>query len=124
MDLIKEINEKYLALEAEVDNKLEKIKRDEIKFEKCNAVAMEKSQKNQTDKMLTFEEAMTRNANLLKSLEMTKARLRSRSTFSPVEQILENALKNYKMDLELSQSEGNGRRHHHTATENIYDTVP
>ncbi|KAM7352620.1 uncharacterized protein ACRADG_005067 [Cochliomyia hominivorax] len=120
MDLIKEINEKYLALEAEVDSKLEKIKREEIKFEKNNVAAMDKSQKVQTEKILTFEESMTRNANLLKSLEMTKARLRSRSTFSPVEQILEKALQNYKTDLELSQTD----RNNHTLTDNIYDTVP
>lgn len=51
---------------------------------------------------------------------MTKARLRSRSTFSPVEKILEKALYNYKKDLEMSDN----MRNHHPTTENIYDTVP
>ena len=57
----------------------------------------------------------------LKSLEMTKARLRSRSTFSPLEHILEKALQNYKMDLEANVTHPPG---HLNITENVYDTVP
>lgn len=41
-------------------------KRDEIKFDKNNAVFLEKSQKSQTDKIMTFDKAMARNSNLLK----------------------------------------------------------
>ena len=36
---------------------------------------------------------------------MTKARLRSRSTFSPVEQILERAIENYKRDLRAARAQ-------------------
>ncbi|XP_061389514.1 uncharacterized protein LOC133324690 [Musca vetustissima] len=113
MDIIKEINDKFMALEAEVDSKLDAVKREEAKFEK-NATSLERKSQNQE------EEAMVRNANLIKSLEMTKARLRSRSTFSPVEQILEKALSNYKMDLLRSHQR---KTQNCNAAENIYDTV-
>ncbi|XP_017491731.1 PREDICTED: uncharacterized protein LOC108379884 [Rhagoletis zephyria] len=86
MDVISEINEKYSALEAEIDKRLEKIKADEKKLEK-----LQEQNGNQTAAQTT------------KSLEIAKARLRSRSTFSPVEQILEKAIANYKRDLETSQ---------------------
>lgn len=36
----------------------------------------------------------------LQSLEIAKARLRSRSTYSPVEKLLQRALSNYKNELE------------------------
>ncbi|XP_075149843.1 uncharacterized protein LOC142223896 [Haematobia irritans] len=121
MDLIKEINDKFSALEAEIDTKLEAVKREEDKWEKANAISKEnKDQQDQVPKMLTCEQAVARNVNLLKSLEMTKARLRSRSTYSPVEQILEKALTDYKMDLQSSQGVGHV---HRNASENIYDTV-
>ncbi|XP_005175902.1 uncharacterized protein LOC101900944 [Musca domestica] len=118
MDIIKEINEKFMALEAEVDSKLDAVKREEEKFEKNAAISIENKSYNQEPKILTYDEAMVRNANLIKSLEMTKARLRSRSTFSPVEQILEKALANYKMDLMRSY-----RKDNRSNAENIYDTV-
>ena len=73
---------------------------------------------------------------------MAKARLRSRSTFSPVEQILEKAIENYKRDLRLARqqkqqqaeeeecgerrelkpnsNQANNQNHH----ENIYEMVP
>ncbi|XP_073822096.1 uncharacterized protein [Musca autumnalis] len=119
MDIIKEINDKFMALEAEVDTKLDAVKREEEKIEK-DAISIERKLQNQEPKILTYEEAMVRNTNLIKSLEMTKARLRSRSTFSPVEQILEKALSNYKMDLLRSYQK---ETHNHNTTENIYDTV-
>ncbi|XP_013104237.1 uncharacterized protein LOC106084852 [Stomoxys calcitrans] len=121
MDLLKEINDKFLALEAEIDSKLESVKREEDKWERNNAMCMEKkAQQDQALKILTYEQALVRNSNLLKSLEMTKARLRSRSTYSPVEQILEKTLTNYKIDLQTSQQE---EGIHRRLTENIYDTV-
>ncbi|XP_067625949.1 uncharacterized protein [Eurosta solidaginis] len=102
MDVIGEINEKYSALEAEIDSRLEKIKTEEKKLEKLQEQRSNKSS-SQTNKVLSYEESLTRNTNLLKSLEIAKARLRSRSTFSPVEQILEKAIANYKRDLEMAQ---------------------
>ncbi|XP_036329142.1 uncharacterized protein LOC118741316 [Rhagoletis pomonella] len=102
MDVISEINEKYSALEAEIDKRLEKIKADEKKLEKLQEQNGNQTAA-QTTKVLSYEESIARNTNLLKSLEIAKARLRSRSTFSPVEQILEKAIANYKRDLETSQ---------------------
>lgn len=56
---------------------------------------------------------------------MTKARLRSRSTFSPLEHVLEKSLQNYMLDLEASQNESNAthRYGHWNSAENIYDTA-
>ncbi|CAD6998747.1 uncharacterized protein LOC101460180 [Ceratitis capitata] len=102
MDVISEINEKYSALEAEIDRRLEKIKTEENKLERLQEQRSHKSS-IQTTKALSYEESILRNTNLLKSLDIAKARLRSRSTFSPVEQILEKAIENYKRDLETSQ---------------------
>ncbi|XP_011189161.1 uncharacterized protein LOC105216390 [Zeugodacus cucurbitae] len=102
MDVIGEINEKYSALEAEIDRRLEKIKADENKLQKLEEQRANKTSA-QTNKVLSYEESIARNTNLLKSLDIAKARLRSRSTFSPVEQILEKAIANYKRDLETSQ---------------------
>ncbi|XP_053959265.1 uncharacterized protein LOC128863886 [Anastrepha ludens] len=102
MDVISEINEKYSALEAEIDRRLDKIKIEEKKLEKLQEQRASKTSA-QTTKVLSYEESLARNTNLLKSLEIAKARLRSRSTFSPVEQILEKAIANYKRDLETSQ---------------------
>ncbi|KAH8409491.1 hypothetical protein KR222_007243 [Zaprionus bogoriensis] len=101
MDLIKEINEKYQALEAEIDKKLEKVQAEELKLELENERLTEKSAAAQLPKVLSYEEALQRNANTLKSLEIAKARLRSRSTYSPVEKLLQRALANYKKELEM-----------------------
>ncbi|XP_068141703.1 putative uncharacterized protein DDB_G0268364 isoform X2 [Drosophila tropicalis] len=51
-------------------------------------------------KVLSYEEALLRNTNTLKSLEIAKARLRSRTTYSPVEKLLQQAMDNYKKELE------------------------
>ncbi|XP_017858284.1 PREDICTED: uncharacterized protein LOC108610602 [Drosophila arizonae] len=99
MDLIKEINEKYQALEAEIDKKLEKVQAEELKLERQSEKLAEKATATQSHKILSYEEALQRNANTLKSLEIAKARLRSRSTYSPVEKLLQRALENYKNEL-------------------------
>ncbi|KAL7742435.1 hypothetical protein ACLKA6_019065 [Drosophila palustris] len=100
MDLIKEINEKYQALEAEIDKKLEKVQAEEQKLERQEERLAEKSTALQSPKVLSYEQALQRNANTLKSLEIAKARLRSRSTYSPVEKLLQRALENYKKELD------------------------
>ncbi|KAH8412223.1 hypothetical protein KR009_000544 [Drosophila setifemur] len=103
MDLIKEINDKYLALEAEIDQKLEKVQAEELKLERQNERLAETSLHPPAPKVLSYEEALLRNTNTLKALEIAKARLRSRSTYSPVEKLLQQALQNYRKELESLQ---------------------
>ncbi|XP_017132125.1 uncharacterized protein LOC108149207 [Drosophila elegans] len=100
MDLIKEINDKYLALEAEIDQKLEKVQAEELKLERQNEKLAETSIHTPAPKVLSYEDALLRNTNTLKALEIAKARLRSRSTYSPVEKLLQEALQNYRKELE------------------------
>ncbi|KAH8393965.1 hypothetical protein KR215_011302 [Drosophila sulfurigaster] len=126
MDLIKEINEKYQALEAEIDKKLEKVHAEEAKLERQNERLAEKSAIVQSPKILSYEEALQRNANTLKSLEIAKARLRSRSTYSPVEKLLECALENYKKELATlmgKSSQANLDQEQQDNEENIYELV-
>ncbi|XP_030384582.1 uncharacterized protein LOC115631873 isoform X2 [Scaptodrosophila lebanonensis] len=68
MDLIKEINDKYLALEAEIDKKLEKVEAEEIKWERQTEKLAEKLTHIQPTKVLSYEEALMRNTNTLKKL--------------------------------------------------------
>ncbi|XP_016969751.1 uncharacterized protein LOC108037639 [Drosophila rhopaloa] len=103
MDLVKEINDKYLALEAEIDQKLEKVQAEELKLERQNEKLAERSIYTPAPKVLSYEEALLRNTNTLKALEIAKARLRSRSTYSPVEKLLQKALQNYRKELESLQ---------------------
>ncbi|KAH8360987.1 hypothetical protein KR093_006227 [Drosophila rubida] len=126
MDLIKEINEKYQALEAEIDKKLEKVHAEEAKLERQHDRFAEKSALMQSPKVLSYEEALQRNANTLKSLEIAKARLRSRSTYSPVEKLLGRSLENYKKELETlmgNSSKDNLEKLQEEHEENIYELV-
>lgn len=50
---------------------------------------------------MDLEAARQRNYELLKSLEVSKARLRSRATFSPLETILQKAIGNYLKESSL-----------------------
>lgn len=54
-----------------------------------------------------YEAAKKRNREILKTFEITKARLRSRATYSPVQSQLEKLKKLYKMKLEESTSGNN-----------------
>ncbi|EDW65036.1 tropomyosin-1, isoforms 33/34 [Drosophila virilis] len=119
MDLIKEINEKYQALEAEIDKKLEKVQAEEQKLERQNDKLAEKSTNAQSPKILSFEEALQRNANTLKSLEIAKARLRSRTTYSPVEKLLQRALENYKNELEILNKKLPTKQTHNKKTQEL-----
>ncbi|XP_035909410.1 uncharacterized protein LOC118511002 isoform X1 [Anopheles stephensi] len=49
----------------------------------------------------SLERAERRNYELLKSLEISKARLRSRATFSPLEAILQKAIGSYLKETSL-----------------------
>lgn len=46
----------------------------------------------------TAESARLRNTKLIKELEVSKARLRSRATYSPLEQELSKAITNYEQN--------------------------
>ncbi|KAH8266466.1 hypothetical protein KR044_001519 [Drosophila immigrans] len=126
MDLIKEINEKYQVLEAEIDKKLEKVHAEEAKLERQHERLVDKSAVMQSPKVLSYEEALQRNASTLKSLEIAKARLRSRTTFSPVEKLMERALENYKKELSSlmgKRSQDNLDEQQEELEENIYELV-
>ncbi|KAH8323400.1 hypothetical protein KR067_007383 [Drosophila pandora] len=123
MDLIKEINDKYLALEAEIDQKLEKVQAEELKLELQNERLAETSLHPPAPKVLSYEEALLRNTNTLKALDIAKARLRSRSTYSPVEKLLQQALENYRKELEGLQEEKNEPTIEEEEEGNLYDLV-
>ncbi|XP_017075210.1 uncharacterized protein LOC108110623 [Drosophila eugracilis] len=126
MDLIKEINDKYLALEAEIDQKLEKVQAEELKLERQNEKLVETSIYTPAPRVLSYEEALLRNTNTLKALEIAKARLRSRSTYSPVEKLLQQALHNYKKELESLHEVKDKTNHPESPEEeedNLYDLV-
>ncbi|XP_017028865.1 uncharacterized protein [Drosophila kikkawai] len=126
MDVIKEINDKYMALEAEIDQKLEKVQIEELKLERQNEKLAESSNLHPpAPKVLSYEEALLRNSNTLKALEIAKARLRSRSTYSPVEKLLQQALDNYRKELEsLQEVKGKSQEVQEDHEEdNLYDLV-
>ncbi|EDW87192.1 uncharacterized protein LOC6526358 [Drosophila yakuba] len=132
MDLIKEINDKYMALEAEIDQKLEKVQAEELKLERQNEQLAETSICAPAPKVLSYEEALLRNTNTLKALEIAKARLRSRSTYSPVEKLLQQALHNYRKELESlhdavdvrqDQERPEDRKEEEEEEENLYELV-
>ncbi|KAH8271058.1 hypothetical protein KR018_005839 [Drosophila ironensis] len=124
MDLIKEINDKYLALEAEIDQKLEKVQAEELKLERQTERLTETSLHPPAPKVLSYEEALLRNSNTLKALEIAKARLRSRSTYSPVEKLLQQARENYRKELESLQDKSTNHDAQEQEEEgNLYDLV-
>ncbi|KAH8352694.1 hypothetical protein KR084_005730 [Drosophila pseudotakahashii] len=125
MDLIKEINDKYLALEEEIDQKLEKVQAEELKLERQNEKLADTST-TAVPRVLSYEEALLRNTNTLKALEIAKARLRSRSTYSPVEKLLQKALQNYRKELESLEEVSDKREGKGNPAEeedNLYDLV-
>jgi len=102
---------------------------EELKLERQNEQLAESSICAPAPKVLSYEEALLRNTNTLKvshllgyqrfirlfpfplqALEIAKARLRSRSTYSPVEKLLQQALQNYRRELEsLQDAEDRGK---------------
>ncbi|XP_017154513.1 uncharacterized protein LOC108163625 [Drosophila miranda] len=125
MDLIKEINDKYMALESEIDQKLEKVQAEELKLERETEKLAKISIHPPPPKVLSYEEALLRNTNTLKSLELAKARLRSRITYSPVEKLLHEALDNYRKELESLQAavKDNDEANEIKEEQNLYDLV-
>lgn len=65
--------------------------------EKVTARQSRENQLKESSKFCSsLESAKKRNNDLLKSLEVTKAKLRSRATYSPTESVLEKAIRNYQ----------------------------
>uniref|UniRef100_A0A182PK72 Uncharacterized protein n=1 Tax=Anopheles epiroticus TaxID=199890 RepID=A0A182PK72_9DIPT len=102
LDFIGDINDKYAGLEFALLENLETILQKERSFG-LNDAKMD--EKNDMDKALSSyistEAIKRRNHELLKSLEISKARLRSRATFSPLEAILQKAIDNYLKETSL-----------------------
>ncbi|XP_037960512.1 uncharacterized protein LOC119689696 [Teleopsis dalmanni] len=105
-DAIKSILEKYNRAEIEENKKLDAIKKQEKSLEKLNTLQSAYSN-SKIKQRLDCKETIIYNADIIKSLEMAKARLRSRSVYSPLEPILEKAINNYKKDLVLCCADKN-----------------
>ncbi|KAL5287646.1 hypothetical protein ACFFRR_008506 [Megaselia abdita] len=89
-----DINGKYSEIEEDLNRRLEKILAQEVKLKSNEAKA--ELFDNYVENTASLSKAMERNENTIKILEMTKARLRSKSTFSPLETVLKKACINYK----------------------------
>ncbi|XP_055598631.1 uncharacterized protein LOC129748151 [Uranotaenia lowii] len=100
IDFISDINDRYALLEYELEEKLKQLNQNERKLMSEQEVENSKSNENPKHS-LTLEAAKQRNFELLKSLEVSKARLRSRATFSPLETILQKAIGNYLKETSL-----------------------
>uniref|UniRef100_A0A182KIV5 Uncharacterized protein n=1 Tax=Anopheles christyi TaxID=43041 RepID=A0A182KIV5_9DIPT len=102
LDFIGDINDKYSVLEFELEEKLEAIVKSEhslglndTKIDRKTNIGMVPSSS------ITAETIKRRNHELLKTMEISKARLRSRATFSPLEAILQKAIENYLKETSL-----------------------
>ncbi|XP_037024526.1 uncharacterized protein LOC119066273 [Bradysia coprophila] len=104
VDFLDDINAKYATLECEIDQKLASISIDEKKFEKMFSSKRVTFEDRPNKACTNLESAKRRNAELIKELEISKARLRSRATYSPLEQVLNKAIENYVTNSELPQS--------------------
>ncbi|XP_049279407.1 uncharacterized protein LOC125761891 [Anopheles funestus] len=102
LDFIGDINDKYAALELELEEKLEAVIKQELTLDPNEVKCNKKMHSNKAEAVhFLLETARRRNYELLKSLEISKARLRSRATFSPLEAILQKAIGNYLKETSL-----------------------
>ncbi|XP_050083033.1 uncharacterized protein LOC126569757 isoform X1 [Anopheles aquasalis] len=92
IDFVADLNDKYAALEYELDEKLKAVAQAEQQLQSGSSKL---HRKEHPEINHSLETAKQRNFTLLKSLEVAKARLRSRATFSPLETILQKAIGNY-----------------------------
>ncbi|XP_058450909.1 uncharacterized protein LOC131430192 [Malaya genurostris] len=100
IDYISDVNERYAMIEYELDEKLKILNQKEaLALQHDQQHVSKTKQKNHVS--LTLETARQRNFELLKSLEVSKARLRSRATFSPLETILQKAIEKYLKETSL-----------------------
>ncbi|XP_062546953.1 uncharacterized protein LOC134212798 [Armigeres subalbatus] len=100
IDFISDINDRYALIEYELEEKLKLLYQNEQKLDQSE----NKDTSKHRDKLqpsLSLQTAKQRNFELLKSLEVSKARLRSRATFSPLETILQKAIGNYLKETSL-----------------------
>ncbi|KAJ6649834.1 hypothetical protein Bhyg_05075 [Pseudolycoriella hygida] len=95
VDFLEDINAKYATLECEIEQKLAKIYEDEQKFEKTYSTKRVTFEDTSSRICTDLEAAKRRNTGLIKQLEISKARLRSRATYSPLEQVLKKAINIY-----------------------------
>nr|XP_019560675.1 uncharacterized protein LOC109429228 [Aedes albopictus] len=101
IDFISDINDRYALMEYELEEKLKLLNQSEQKLVQIETKDTSSNARNKIKPSLTLEAARQRNFELLKSLEVSKARLRSRATFSPLETILQKAIDNYLKETSL-----------------------
>ncbi|XP_052898061.1 uncharacterized protein LOC128304862 [Anopheles moucheti] len=102
LDFIGDINDRYAALELELQEKLEAVEKRESTLDASEMKINKKNYSNKAESTnFLLETARQRNYELLKSLEISKARLRSRATFSPLEAILQKAIGSYLKETSL-----------------------
>ncbi|XP_050078816.1 uncharacterized protein LOC126565661 [Anopheles maculipalpis] len=102
LDFIGDINDKYTALELELEEKLEAVVKRERALDPVEVkINNRTASKKQESANFSLTIAKGRNYELLKSLEISKARLRSRATFSPLEAILQKAIGSYLKETSL-----------------------
>ncbi|EDS38788.1 conserved hypothetical protein [Culex quinquefasciatus] len=99
IDFVSDINDRYAMMEYELEEKLKLLNQNEKKLTAEDSKASKSA--NKVPANLDLEAARQRNFELLKSLEVSKARLRSRATFSPLETILQKAIGNYLKESSL-----------------------
>ncbi|XP_053665475.1 uncharacterized protein LOC128714626 [Anopheles marshallii] len=102
LDFIGDINDKYAALELELEEKLVAVMKRENTLDPSGMKINKKNLSNKAESTIfSLETARQRNYELLKSLEVSKARLRSRATFSPLEAILQKVIGSYLKETSL-----------------------
>ncbi|XP_058124354.1 uncharacterized protein LOC131282592 [Anopheles ziemanni] len=101
IDYVSDLNDKYAALEIELDQQLTTIVKTDKLFEADQMLVNKDVDKKAARSVSSLDASRRRNYELLKSLEMSKARLRSRATFSPLETILQKAIGNYLKETSL-----------------------
>ncbi|XP_063697775.1 uncharacterized protein LOC134828720 [Culicoides brevitarsis] len=108
IDCLNDINSKYATLEVQLDQTLSKIKEKEEnfikKYEKAITGRASKNNDGAMDECLTLQEARKRNLEILKNLDMFKARFRSRALYSPVQTQLDKLKILYKEKMEQESS--------------------
>ncbi|XP_035909411.1 uncharacterized protein LOC118511002 isoform X2 [Anopheles stephensi] len=102
LDFISDINDKYAGLELELEEMLEAVVERERALDPAEVQISNRSNSKKSESAnFSLERAERRNYELLKSLEISKARLRSRATFSPLEAILQKAIGSYLKETSL-----------------------
>uniref|UniRef100_A0A182VSV5 Uncharacterized protein n=1 Tax=Anopheles minimus TaxID=112268 RepID=A0A182VSV5_9DIPT len=102
LDFVGDINDQYAAWELELEEKLAAVVKRERALDPNEAKINKEINSHKAESVdCSLETAKRRNFELLKSLEISKARLRSRATFSPLEAILQKAIGNYLKETSL-----------------------